>query len=47
MLRPRPGRWLDLAPVVDTHRSMVLWHGLVADLRRVVARTGVFRDVRT
>ncbi|MFG3054125.1 TIR-like protein FxsC [Kitasatospora sp. NPDC048239] len=47
VLRPTPGRWLDLALVIDTHRSMTLWHNLVADLRRVVAQTGVFRDVRT
>ncbi|MFJ9692170.1 TIR-like protein FxsC [Kitasatospora sp. NPDC101183] len=47
VLRPGPGRWLDLALVVDTHRSMVLWHDLVTDLRRVIGQTGVFRDVRT
>ncbi|MGW4897412.1 TIR-like protein FxsC [Kitasatospora sp. NPDC004240] len=46
VLRPAPGRWLDLALVVDTHRSMTLWHDLVADLRRVIAQTGVFRDLR-
>ncbi|MFI6848263.1 TIR-like protein FxsC [Kitasatospora sp. NBC_00085] len=47
VLRPTPGRWLDLALVIDTHRSMTLWHDLVAELRRVIAQTGVFRDVRT
>ncbi|MEU6236873.1 hypothetical protein ABZ885_28130, partial [Kitasatospora sp. NPDC047058] len=47
VLRPTPGRWLDLALVVDTHRSMALWHDLVDELRRVIAQTGVFRDVRT
>ncbi|MGW6916094.1 TIR-like protein FxsC [Kitasatospora sp. NPDC054939] len=46
VLRPAPGRWLDLALVIDTHRSMALWHDLVAELRRVIAQTGVFRDLR-
>ncbi|MGV9454529.1 SAV_2336 N-terminal domain-related protein [Streptomyces sp. NPDC003635] len=47
VLRPRRGRWLDLALVVDAHHSMLLWHDLVAELRRVFVQTGIFRDVRT
>ncbi|WP_328875931.1 SAV_2336 N-terminal domain-related protein [Streptomyces sp. NBC_00287] len=47
VLRPRRGRWLDLALVVDAHHSMVLWHDLVGELRRVFVQTGIFRDVRT
>ncbi|MER6349573.1 SAV_2336 N-terminal domain-related protein [Streptomyces sp. NPDC001595] len=47
VLRPRKGRWLDLALVVDTHHSMLLWHDLVGELRRVFVQTGIFRDVRT
>ncbi|MFF0043613.1 SAV_2336 N-terminal domain-related protein [Streptomyces mirabilis] len=47
VFRPRRGRWLDLALVVDTHHSMLLWHDLVTELRRVLAQTGIFRDVRT
>ncbi|MCX4596873.1 SAV_2336 N-terminal domain-related protein [Streptomyces sp. NBC_01549] len=47
VFRPRRGRWLDLALVVDTHNSMLLWHDLVTELRRVVAQSGIFRDVRT
>lgn len=47
VMRPRRGRWLDLALVVDAHHSMLLWHDLVAELRRVFAQTGIFRDVRT
>ncbi|MFD7679194.1 SAV_2336 N-terminal domain-related protein [Streptomyces sp. NPDC060187] len=41
------GRWLDLALVVDTHHSMLLWHDLVTELRRVIIQTGIFRDVRS
>lgn len=47
VLRPRRGRWLDLALVVETHYSMLLWHDLVTELRRVFVQTGLFRDVRT
>ncbi|MGW7071879.1 SAV_2336 N-terminal domain-related protein [Streptomyces sp. NPDC054855] len=47
VFRPRRGRWLDLALVVDAHHSMLLWHDLVTELRRVFVQTGIFRDVRT
>ncbi|MEU8951881.1 SAV_2336 N-terminal domain-related protein, partial [Streptomyces sp. NPDC048489] len=47
VFRPRRGHWLDLALVVDSHHSMLLWHDLVSELRRVVAQSGIFRDVRT
>ncbi|MEU5516884.1 SAV_2336 N-terminal domain-related protein [Streptomyces griseoaurantiacus] len=47
VLRTRRGRWLDLALVVDAHHSMLLWHSLVGELRRVFVQTGIFRDVRT
>ncbi|MEU0948520.1 SAV_2336 N-terminal domain-related protein [Streptomyces canus] len=47
VLRPRRGRWLDLALVVDAHHSMLLWHDLIGELRRVFEQTGIFRDVRT
>ncbi|MGW7452115.1 SAV_2336 N-terminal domain-related protein [Streptomyces sp. NPDC054787] len=46
VLRPAESRWLDLALVVDTHHSMLLWADLVDELRRVFTRSGVFRDVR-
>ncbi|MDN3022430.1 SAV_2336 N-terminal domain-related protein [Streptomyces sp. S.PB5] len=39
--------WLDLALVVDTHHSMLLWQDLAEELRRTLTRSGVFRDVRT
>ncbi|MEU1043766.1 SAV_2336 N-terminal domain-related protein [Streptomyces sp. NPDC005897] len=47
VLRPAESRWLDLALVVDTHHSMLLWTDLVDELRRILTRSGVFRDVRT
>ncbi|MFG2995387.1 SAV_2336 N-terminal domain-related protein [Streptomyces sp. NPDC048340] len=47
VLRPAESRWLDLALVVDTHHSMLLWADLVDELRGVFTRSGVFRDVRT
>ncbi|MCX5375098.1 pentapeptide repeat-containing protein [Streptomyces sp. NBC_00091] len=47
VLRPAESRWLDLALVVDTHPSMLLWSDLVAELRGVLTRSGVFRDVRS
>jgi CRP-like cAMP-binding protein/stress response protein SCP2 len=47
VLTPRRSRWIDLALVVDTHHSMLLWHDLVTELSRTVQRAGVFRDVRT
>ncbi|MEU8781014.1 SAV_2336 N-terminal domain-related protein [Streptomyces sp. NPDC048637] len=46
VLKPLRGRWLDLALVVDTHHSMLLWHDLVTELCRAVTQTGIFRDVR-
>ncbi|MFG2395059.1 SAV_2336 N-terminal domain-related protein [Streptomyces lavendulae] len=47
VLRPSESRWLDLALVVDTHHSMLLWSDIVAELRGILTRSGVFRDVRT
>ncbi|SCF56449.1 SAV_2336 N-terminal domain-related protein [Streptomyces sp. Ncost-T10-10d] len=46
ILKPQRGRWLDLALVIDTHHSMLLWHDLVSELCRTFAQTGIFRDVR-
>ncbi|MFF3330882.1 SAV_2336 N-terminal domain-related protein [Streptomyces sp. NPDC002888] len=47
VLLPAESRWLDLALVVDTHHSMLLWTDLVDELRRALTSSGVFRDVRT
>ncbi|MFE2600949.1 SAV_2336 N-terminal domain-related protein [Streptomyces sp. NPDC059396] len=46
VLKPVRGRWLELALVVDTHHSMLLWHNLVTELCRTITQTGIFRDVR-
>ncbi|MGW7386610.1 SAV_2336 N-terminal domain-related protein [Streptomyces sp. NPDC054794] len=46
ILKPQRGRWLDLALVIDTHHSMLLWHDLVTELCRTITQTGLFRDVR-
>ncbi|MBD1848290.1 SUMF1/EgtB/PvdO family nonheme iron enzyme [Cyanobacteria bacterium FACHB-63] len=45
-LRPALETWLELAIVVDTSASMVIWQRTILDLRRVLAQSGVFRDVR-
>ncbi|MFD5145682.1 SAV_2336 N-terminal domain-related protein [Streptomyces sp. NPDC058401] len=47
VLRPAESRWLDVALVVDSHHSMLLWSDLVDEVRGVLTRSGVFRDVRT
>ncbi|MGW6704840.1 SAV_2336 N-terminal domain-related protein [Streptomyces sp. NPDC054956] len=47
VLRPAESRWLDVALVVDAHHSMLLWSDLVEEVRGVLTRSGVFRDVRT
>ncbi|MFE2285334.1 SAV_2336 N-terminal domain-related protein [Streptomyces sp. NPDC059443] len=47
VMRPAEIRWLDVALVVDAHHSMLLWSDLVEEVRGVLTRSGVFRDVRT
>jgi hypothetical protein len=42
-----PERWLDLALVIDTGQSMILWDKLIAEFRRMLAQLGAFRAVRT
>jgi hypothetical protein len=44
--RPAPGRWLELALVVDRSKSMVIWQRVTAELRDLFERLGAFRDVR-
>ena len=46
VLRPASARWLDLALVVDTAPSMVVWRRTVAELRTLAERLGAFRTVR-
>ncbi|CCK25370.1 hypothetical protein BN159_0991 [Streptomyces davaonensis JCM 4913] len=46
IVRPARDPWLDLTLVVDTHRSMLLWHDLISELRTLLTHTGLFRSVR-
>jgi cysteinyl-tRNA synthetase len=39
-------RWLEVALVVDIGKSMTIWRQTIAELRRLLARHGAFRDVR-
>lgn len=44
--RPVAERWLELALVVDEALSMLVWHEVARELRRVFRRAAAFRDVR-
>ncbi|MDY6936938.1 MAG: SAV_2336 N-terminal domain-related protein [Cyanobacteriota bacterium] len=46
VLKPALEPWLDLALVVEESLSMHLWQRTVAELQRLLAHYGVFRDVR-
>lgn len=46
VLKAEPELWLDVALVFDTSPSMCLWQRFGADLYRLLARYGEFRDVR-
>lgn len=43
--RPGPSPWLDLAFVVDQSTSMDFWWKTVVELRALLERTGVFRQI--
>jgi formylglycine-generating enzyme required for sulfatase activity/phage replication-related protein YjqB (UPF0714/DUF867 family) len=45
-LQPVLEPWLELAIVVDATPSMVIWQRTILSLRRFLAQSGVFRDVR-
>jgi formylglycine-generating enzyme required for sulfatase activity len=45
--KPVQEPWFDLALVVDASPSMLIWQRHVFELRRLLAQTGAFRDVRT
>ena len=40
-------RWLDVALVIDTDGSMLIWQQTVRELRQLLEHQGAFRDVRT
>ena len=46
VLRPAPHRWLDIALVVDTCNSMILWQDTAREFRDLLAGQGAFSDVR-
>ncbi|MGP4024064.1 FxSxx-COOH system tetratricopeptide repeat protein [Actinomadura sp. 3N407] len=46
VMRPSPERWLEMSLVVDTGRSMVIWHRMIEELRVLLQQLGAFRDVR-
>jgi tetratricopeptide (TPR) repeat protein len=46
VLRPASARWLDLALVIDTAPSMVVWRRTAAELRTLAERLGAFRTIR-
>lgn len=43
--RPTRVRWLDLVLVVDEWSSMVIWQQTIAELRRMLAQQGAFRNI--
>lgn len=45
-MRPAPARWLELAVLVDTSPSMLVWQATLRELRLLFERLGAFRDVR-
>ena len=47
VLRSAGDRRLDLALVIDTGSSMMLWRDTVRELRTMLRSAGVFRDVRS
>ncbi|RAY12806.1 hypothetical protein DPM19_22565 [Actinomadura craniellae] len=46
VMRPSPERWLDLALVVDTGPSMIIWRQTIEELQAILEQLGAFRDVR-
>ena len=46
VFKGQPERWLELALVVEDSPSMRVWQPTLADLYRLLARHGAFRDVR-
>ena len=47
VLRPRLERWFEAALVVDHSRRAEMWAQTVIEIERMLAFSGIFRDVRT
>ncbi|GAB4200296.1 MAG: hypothetical protein OHK0022_21250 [Roseiflexaceae bacterium] len=46
VLRSERGRWLALHLLIDSNPSMGMWRALAGELRQLLLRRGVFRNVR-
>ena len=46
VLRFKPERRFDIALVVEKSLSMIFWHNVVTELKQLLIRQGIFRDVR-
>ncbi len=46
VLRPAPGRWLEVALVIDEGKSMAIWQRTVSEFCLLLERQGAFRNVR-
>jgi tetratricopeptide (TPR) repeat protein len=47
VLTAERARWLDVALVIDSHSSMLIWQQTVREMRQLLEHQGAFRDVRT
>jgi hypothetical protein len=47
VMRPRRGRWLDIALVIEQSPTMRLWHDVALEFRRMVSRSCSPRTLRT
>lgn len=46
-MQPILSRWLDVALVVESSRSMRMWQQTASEVQRLLEQHGAFRDVRT
>jgi len=47
VLRPTKERWLDLALVAESARSMLVWRPVVREFRKLLHRTSLFRKIES
>ena len=46
VLRPAPGRWLEVALVIDEGKSMAIWQRTISEFCLLLERQGAFRNIR-
>ncbi|MGB8343771.1 MAG: SAV_2336 N-terminal domain-related protein, partial [Ktedonobacteraceae bacterium] len=46
ILQPDSQRWLDVALVIDTGASMIIWQDTIKELKALLEHLGAFRNVR-